>query len=194
MTAIHIQSTDGTDFYRQVATFAYASSIQHGFGAVVVTEGEFGTYGDGRVAANLEYVSYSLDADLPSSVMALIEDYDPELECVFAMVDGTGEATCVTLTARQTGATPKRLFEEAIRARQHVPVLPGTVVRVTDWTAGIDPGLYVFLGEQRSEMALSLVGEDEAGNIVATDDIHRVHVDFRDSLEVTGIKINLIGT
>ena len=49
MTAIHIQSTDGTDFYRQVATFAYASSIQYGFGAVIVTEGEFRTSAYGRV-------------------------------------------------------------------------------------------------------------------------------------------------
>ena len=193
MTAIHIQAADGTDFYRQVATFAYASSIRQGFGAVIVTEGEFRTYGDGRVEAKVVYVPYSLDVDLPSEVITLIWDYDPERECVFAMVDGTGKATCITLTARQMGATPKRPFEEAITAQQHVPILPGTVVRVTDWTESIDPGLYVFLGEQRSEMALSVVGGDGDGTIVATDEIHRVHMDYRDAREVTGIRIELAG-
>ena len=49
-----------------------------------------------------------------------------------AMMETTGKATCVTLTARQMASTPKHLFEEAIKADQHVPVLPGTVVRVTD--------------------------------------------------------------
>ena len=31
------------------------------------------------------------------------------------------------------------------------------------------------------------------GEIIATDEVHRVHVDFRDSLEVTEIKIGLYG-
>ena len=61
------------------------------------------------------------------------------------------------------------------------------------WSAGIDPGRYVFLSEDESEMALSPVGEDEDGNIVATDEIHRVHMDYRDALEVTGIRIELAG-
>ena len=36
---IHINASDGTDFYQQIATFAYGSYALHGSGAVIVTEG-----------------------------------------------------------------------------------------------------------------------------------------------------------
>lgn len=71
-TALHIQAPDGTDFYRQLVTFPYGCHLEHGFGAVVVTEGEFRTYGDGRVEANLAYVPWSMGADLPPEVVDLI--------------------------------------------------------------------------------------------------------------------------
>ena len=177
-TTIYIKATDGTEFHRQVAVFGYSEYIRHERGLVLIVEGGFRKHADGGVEATLRYVALEEEPGLvPTEVVPMVKEYDPQRECVLAMIDGTGKATCVTLTARQTGATPKHLLEEAIKAQQHVPILPGTVVRVTDWTAGIDPGLYVFLGEEKSEMALSVVGEDEGGNIVATDEIHRVHVD-----------------
>ena len=42
-------------------------------------------------------------------------------------------------------------------------------------------------------MALSLVGDDGDGNIAATGESHRVHVDYRDALEVTRLRIGLVG-
>ena len=45
----HIKASGGTDLYRQIATFAYGAYFQHGFGAVIITQGEFRTHGDGRV-------------------------------------------------------------------------------------------------------------------------------------------------
>ena len=45
---IHTRATDGTDFYQQIATFAYGSFVLHGYGAVIVTEAEFRVHGDGR--------------------------------------------------------------------------------------------------------------------------------------------------
>ena len=44
---IHVQAAGGTNFYEQVATFAYGSYVHHGFGAVIITQGEFRTHGDG---------------------------------------------------------------------------------------------------------------------------------------------------
>ena len=194
MTTIHIQATDGRVFHRQVAIFAYSEYIRCQRGVVLILEGAFRKRADGGVEATLRYAALKGEPEvLPPEIVPMVKEYDPDQECVLAMVDSTGKATCITLTARQMGATPKHLFEEAIKAQQHVPVLPGTVVRVTDWTAGIDPGLYVFLGEEKSEMALSVVGEDEDGNIAATDDIHRVHVDYRDALEVTRLRIGSVG-
>ena len=76
---IHINASDGTDFYQQIATFAYGSYVLHGSGAVIVTEGEFRVHGEGRVEAALTYIPFSQDADLPDEVIEQINDYDPEL-------------------------------------------------------------------------------------------------------------------
>jgi len=157
---------------------------------VIVTEGEFRVHGEGRVEAALTYIPFSQDADLPDEVIEQINDYDPELQCAFAMVDSEGKATVLTLNAAEhMGSTPKMLFEEAITRQQHVPILPGIVVRLKDCVGDIEPGWFVFLGEEKSEMILSRAGEDEDGDVVATEEVHRVHVDFGEHFEATGIKV-----
>ena len=187
---IHINASDGTDFYQQIATFAYGSYVLHGSGAVIVTEGEFRVHGEGRVEAALTYIPFSQDADLPDEVIEQINDYDPELQCVFAMVDSEGKATVLTLNAAEhMGSTPKMLFEEAIKRQQHVPILPGIVVRLKDCVGDIEPGWFVFLGEEKSDMILSRAGEDEDGDVVATKEVHRVHVDFWEQFQATGIRV-----
>ena len=189
---IHINASDGTDFYQQIATFAYGSYVLHGSGAVIVTEGEFRVHGEGRVEAALTCIPFSQDADLPDEVIEQINDYDPELQCVFAMVDSEGKATVLTLNAAEhMGSTPKMLFEEAIKRQQHVPILPGIVVRLKDCVGDIEPGWFVFLGEEKSDMILSRAGEDEDGDVVATKEVHRVHVDFWEQFEATRISIGL---
>ena len=40
---------------------------------------------------------------------------------------------------------------------------------------------------------MAVVGISEDTHHMATGDIHRVHVDYRDALEVTGISIGLAG-
>ena len=191
---IHINASDGTDFYQKIATFAYGSYVLHGSGAVIVTEGEFRVHGEGRVEAALTYIPFSQDADLPDEVISQINDYDPELQCVFAMVDSEGKATVLTLNAAEhMGSTPKMLFEEAIKRQQHVPILPGTVLRLKDCVGDIEPGWFVFLGEEKSDMILSRAGEDEDGDMVATEEVHRVHVDFWEQFEATRIRVKATG-
>ena len=127
MTAIHIQAADGTDFYRQVATFAYASSIRQGFGAVIVTEGEFRTYGDGRVEAKVVYVPYSLDVDLPSEVITLIWDYDPGLY-VFLGEEKSEMALSGRITRPSCGilgtAADKKTTSSSMRSIGETPIAP----------------------------------------------------------------------
>ena len=106
------------------------------------------------------------------------------------MVDSEGKATVLTLNAAEhMGSTPKMLFEEAIKKHQHVPILPGIVVRLKDYAGDIEPGWFVFLGEEKSDMILSRAGEDEDGDVVATKEVHRVHVDFWEQFEATRIRV-----
>ena len=74
-----------------MATFAYGAYLEHGFGAVIFTQGKFRTHGDDRVEASLTYEPYSAESDLlPAEVVDMIQDYDPERECILAMVDSAG--------------------------------------------------------------------------------------------------------
>jgi len=40
-------------------------------------------------------------------------------------------------------------------------------------------------------MILARAGEDYHGEIVPTDEVHRVHVDYRDAVVVTGMSVPL---
>ncbi len=165
------------------------SYVLHGSGAVIVTEGEFRVHGEGRVEAALTYTPFSQEAELPEEVIEQINHYDPELQCVFIMADSEGKAESVmTLNAAEhMGSTPKMLFEEAIKKHQHVPILPGIVVRLKDCVGDIEPGWFVFLGEEKSDMILSPAGEDE--DVVATEEVHRVHIYSNGPLEITNIRV-----
>jgi hypothetical protein len=122
---IHIKASGGVDFYQQIATFAYGSYVLHGSGAVIVTEFRLGIDREGRaeqknpgtrrtwVEGDLAYTPFSQEAELTEEVIEQINHYDPELQCVFAMVDSEGKATVLTLNAAEhMGSTPKMLYEE----------------------------------------------------------------------------------
>ena len=83
------------------------------------------------------------------------------------------------------------MFEEAIKKQQHVPIMPGTVVRMKEGPDDIEPGYFVFLGEEKSEMVLSRAGENDDGQIIVTDEVYRVSVDYRDGLRVTEMRVEL---
>ena len=47
----------------------------------------------------------------------------------------------------------------------------------------------MFLREEKSEMILARAGEDEEGDVVPIDAVFRVHVDYWENFETTGIGI-----
>jgi hypothetical protein len=110
-----ITSTGGTDFYRQVAVFAYASYINEGRGTVVIQKSAFITLHDGRIEAHLQYIRQGESSEfVPSKVSEQINLYNPEKECVLTMIDEKGEAAVITLSSDRIGMTPRKAFEEEI--------------------------------------------------------------------------------
>jgi hypothetical protein len=72
------------------------------------------------------YLPFCQEADfLAPEAAEMIQDYAPEQEVIFAMVDSADKAACVTLTAREIGSTPRQLYEEAVKGQQHIPIVPG---------------------------------------------------------------------
>ena len=108
---------------------------------------------------------------LPPEAIELIDQSDPDKDCVFALADSDGQGSCLTLPAGKLGTTPKALFEDAIKEHQFVPIMPGAVVRMKEGPDDIEPGYFVFSGEEKNEMVLSRAGEDEEGHIIVTDEV-----------------------
>ena len=108
--------------------------------------------------------------------------------CVLALAYSDGQGSCLTLSAGKIGTTPKALFEEAIKKQQHVPIMPGAVVRMKEGPEDIEPGYFVFSGEEKSEMVLSRAGEDKEDEIVMTDEVYRVSIGLMNGVRLIEIR------
>jgi len=68
---------------------------------------------------------------------------------------------------------------------------PGSLLKLNAPIDGIEPGYFVFIGESGNEFVIARAGEDEDGDIVASDEQHTVHVDYAEEFEAT--EINALG-
>ena len=178
--SLHLTAPDGTQFYRQVAVFARCSQLQYGVGAVFIREGRFRKSASGSIEASVDFVHWSDDAGFPTEVTEMINEYDPKLQCVVVILSDDGSATCLTLKGRDLGATPDKLFREALAEGQYTPFVPGSLLRLTNPIGEIQPGWFVYMGESGNLMALARAGEDEDGDMVPTEETHLIHVEFFD--------------
>ena len=56
---------------------------------------------------------------------------------------------------------------------------PGQILRLKDLINDIEPGLFIFLRQEKNQMVLSRAGlDDDEGEICETNEIVRVHIDF----------------
>ena len=62
-------------------------------------------------------------------------------------------------------------------------------MRVKEFIGDFEPGFFVFLEEDKSGMILARAGEDKEWEIVATDEVYKVHVDYWENFKVTEIGI-----
>lgn len=57
----------------------------------------------------------------------------------------------------------------------------GQVLRLKEPLSGIREGWFVFQGLSGVTFTIRRLGEDSAGNLCATEEVHQVHMDFADS-------------
>lgn len=182
-----ITAKDGTDFYRQVASFAFENYTDHGLGAVIIRDGHFKPNPDGSINATLLYASYILDSDiLPPEAIEQINLYNPETEVVLLIAD-LNDGSCITLRADKIGCSP--LEAHTKEKGKYIPIAKGTVVRLMEPIDDIPTGYFVFMGEDKAMMQLARAGMEEDEDMVASDELHNVHIDYRDLFEVTNINI-----
>jgi len=128
---VQVNAKDGTDFYVQLAAFAFEGFIDAGLGCVVIHQSWFIHYPDGRVDAGLTYLPYDLEnEDFPAEAVEMIDEYEPESEVVLAVVDSQDKALCIRLTTQKLGCSPATAF---MKGRDwHVAIEPGSVLRLTE--------------------------------------------------------------
>lgn len=186
-TGLRIHAKDGHDFYRRLAAFSYLSRLSRGIGAVVISEGAFSKGTDGSVAADAKYIPFEPgDSVFTAEAEAMLDAYDPAEEFVMIVVDGKGRATCLQMTARQVGSTPKALCEEWARGELGMPWLPGQLVSLDEPAAGLAAGHYVFVWRDGVTLLMRRVELGDDDELEATGDLFQTHVDFTESFRAVG--------
>lgn len=192
---VSVFAKDGTDLYRQVATFAFAQYFSgYGRGAVVIDEDSFEKGEDGSIKAGLSYVVPGHDEQPPSSDIALfIEEYDPRQECVLAIMDSEGRTHCLQLTGEQLGSTPESLFREAFSKDWYSGFVTGDVLELKEQHDGLElePGYYMFISEEATDMQIVQVGENEHGELGPFGIPTNIHSDYSKAFRAT--LMNLLG-
>jgi hypothetical protein len=118
----------------------------------------------------------------------MAKSYDPEREAIVVIAGRQGGTVCLTLTASQIGCSPQTAFMKS--RGWYVAIDPGAALLLKEPAGDATPGHYVFLREDLTQMVLAKASIDEvADRVVPTDDEVRVHVDFVELFQVTGMNV-----
>lgn len=178
-----VLAQEGADFAQQLGAFALGSFVEKGIGAVIIHLGQSPNRRDGKVEADLLYASCRYEPDmLPPAAVEMVKTYEPDTEVVVAFVGKDGKATCLTLAAKDC-LSPLDAY--TMMREGQVDIDPGSAIRLKEPIGDIQPGIFVFLRQEKALMKLAQARmEEPEGEIVATDDEVSVHMDYRDYFEL----------
>ena len=109
--------------------------------------------------------------------------YDPCKEVILDITEPDGSGR-YSQSRPKDSASPQEAYRTGLKEAGYVPIVPGTVMRLKAGT-GFPPGLYVFVGDEKSIMSL-VMAVTRDGRTVLTNQGIKLHVDFIELLEETG--------
>jgi len=173
-------------YWKKLAAFAYASYLEKSFGAVLIKQDTSQPFSAATLDKHLQYIPFDPDKDdIPLDAVEMITEYDPEKELVLMITDSKGQTICLQLSAEKLGITPLEAYKE-IRGK----FVPGQVYQLKEKIENISTGYYIFNGEEKTLLVFARAGmEEDEGDLCRTDEIIKVHCDFRDYFLPTEMKI-----
>ena len=173
-------------YWKELASFSYASYLEKGFGAVQIKENPKQQFSPADLDKYFQYVPFDADNDkLPPEMAEMVDDYDPEKEIILMIEDAKGEKVCLQLTAQKLGITPLEAYKES-RGK----FVPGLVYKLDKAIGDVQPGYYIFEREEKAMLIFSVMGMDEdEGDACRTDKTIKVHLDFRDYFAPTEMNV-----
>jgi len=110
-------SSIGHDCWRKLASFAFESYLQSGIGVCTLRAQP----GVKTKDAPLKYQPNDPDDaafdKLPAETVTMLDEYDPQREVVFAIIDRDEKAVVVQLTAQKMGCAPIHAYRENQRKK-----------------------------------------------------------------------------
>lgn len=175
-------------YWKKIAAFSYASYLEKGLGAVVIKQNTSQPFSAASLDQHLQYVPFDPDnMEIPLDAVDMLVEYDPETELVLMIEDANGQKVCMQLTAHKLGISPYEAFKEI-----HGTLVPGQVYQLREKIENIYPGYYVFNGEEKTSLIFCRLGmNNDEGDICRTDEIIKVHCDFRDYFFAIEMKIKV---
>jgi len=175
-------------YWKMLAAFSYASYLEHGDGAVLIKEQPSQPFSPADLDKHFQYIPFNPDNDdLPMDAVEMITEYDPEKEVILMIVDAKGQTVCLQLSAEKLGVTPLEAYQAI-----HGKFVPGAVYQLTQAIDAVQPGYYIYEREEKASLVFCRMGMDEdEGDVCKTDEVIRVHRDFRDYYIATQMKVGV---
>jgi len=175
-------------YWKQLAAFGYGSFLEKGIGAVLIKENPTHQFSATDLQKYFQYIPCDAKDDkLPPEMDEMVNDYDPEKEVILMITDAKGQTICLQLTAQKLGITPL----EAYKA-EHDKFAPGRVYKLEKVINDIQPGFYIYEGEEKALLVFCQIGmDDDEGDICRTKEIIKIHCDYRDYFLQTEMKIRV---
>lgn len=178
-----ITAKDEAEFVFLLSFFAFQCFLQHGRGVVLLKRKQMVKRKSG-IRCEVDYHPLKLNTEnWDAEALKMVEDYDPGNEVILDIMEPDGSGRYSLSQPRDTASRPREAYRTALKEAGHVPIVPGTVVRLKPG-AGFVPGLYVFVGHEKTTMRLikTVVRDGRTG---LTDQGILLHVDFMEMMEET---------
>jgi len=174
-------------YWKQLAAFAYGSYLDYGNGVVQIREQPAKQLYTDEINELFNYFPFDPDNDdIPMDAVEMIAEYDPEKEVILMIVDAKGQKICMQLSAEKLSVTPLEAYKAL-----YGKFIPGRVYQLVKVIDDIQPGYYIYEREYKAILIFHRAGMDKDGDICQTDEIVRVHLDYRDWFLETEMKVRI---
>lgn len=174
-----------TKYWKHLAAFAYRSYLDFGDGVVLIKEQPSKPFSPADLEKQFQYIPFDPDKDdIPMDAATMIVDYDPKKEVILMITDAKGDTLCLQLTAEKLGITPLEAYKEL-----HGKFVPGRLYKLGKVIGDVHPGYYVYEREEKAMLVFCLMGLDDDGDTCRTDELIKVHRDYRDYFMPTEMRI-----
>lgn len=182
-----VTAKDEAEFTYMLSFIAFDGFLRYGRGVVVLKREQMVKSKDG-IKCEFDYHPLKLNrTNWAPEAQRIVESYDPCKELILDVTEPDGSGSYTQSRPKDNASSPQETYRTGLKEAGQLPIVPGTVVRFKAGT-GFEPGLYVFVGDEKGIMRLVETAIRDGRNVL-TDQGVVLPVKSIDLLEETGANL-----